>query len=331
MKISIKKIIENMPKDLTNIEKVRYIYLKIGNIFAYQREYLNIVDYRAIRDMYNRIIRIEEIEEGNYENKIVSTCKQTAEVEADTINMLNCKDIKARTVGYVEDDETHVAVVATVDNKDYYLDISPDLYRIQKNMKTVRFARSSAAIDGTKCEKIPDEELEKIDDKLGYREYGMYMDDVFAMIKEEMLDEETWKKYIKEDDLNTERKEDIIFRAKIDFIFKVLKNNSLKKDKLQVVEIDKYYQKLFKTLLTQKEKKNKIKSYHIFIKDKNNIMQESLFYEIEVIDKKLYYLYTDEEKGFIPTNFDELKEMYKNGDLKNANSYYKLGIEEDIK
>ena len=40
MKISINEILENMPKNLTDIEKVRYIYLALGNIFSYDRDYM---------------------------------------------------------------------------------------------------------------------------------------------------------------------------------------------------------------------------------------------------------------------------------------------------
>lgn len=50
MKVSIDKILENMPKNLTDLEKVRYLYLKMGDIFSYNRDFLYIDDYRYVNE-----------------------------------------------------------------------------------------------------------------------------------------------------------------------------------------------------------------------------------------------------------------------------------------
>lgn len=330
MKISINDILSNMPENLSNIEKVRYIYLQIGKIFSYEREYLYTQDFRVANDMYNDVITISMINNRNYQNKIVSTCKQTAEVECDVINSLREKNICAKIVGYDPIEEKHVAVIVTIDDKNYYLDINADLYKIQKGMRTVGFAKSSIAVDRTECDTISSEDLEKIDKKLGYCKYGIYTDDVIDMLRKEMSDEENLKEYIREyieNPYEGEVKEDIIYRFKIDFIFNYLKNNLPEEEKMKSIEISKYYHALFKRLLTEEERKNnKIGEYDIYLKNDKQERKESIIYIIKMRNIKLYYLYKDEERGFVQTNFDTVRQMCENGQIEFLND---LDIEEE--
>lgn len=46
MKVSIKDIIKNMPEVLSEIEKVRYIYIEIAKILSYKRDFLYLLDNR---------------------------------------------------------------------------------------------------------------------------------------------------------------------------------------------------------------------------------------------------------------------------------------------
>ena len=72
MKISIEKIIKEIPENLTPREELRYLYLKLGNIFSYNRDFLNSKDYRQIKRIYNDFITISMIEKGIYQNKIIT-------------------------------------------------------------------------------------------------------------------------------------------------------------------------------------------------------------------------------------------------------------------
>lgn len=170
MKISIEQVIKDKPDNLTPLEELRYFYLQMGTKFSYNRDFLNAKNYQQIRRIYNEFITKSMIERENYQNKISATCKQFAEVTSETINAANRykKRIETRVVGYVEDEENHVEIVATIDGKNYCLSIDKDLYKIQKGMKTKGFATSQIAIDGTQCEMITEEELKSIDEKLGY-------------------------------------------------------------------------------------------------------------------------------------------------------------------
>ena len=146
MKISVKKILGDMPKDLTDIEKVRYIYLSLGNMFSYDRDYMYLGREREILAAYSNNITIDDIEKREYYNKILAVCSQMSLIESETINRLKKANINARIVGYDEEKEGHVAVITDIDGKNYYLDIALDLYRIQKGMKTKGFAKATKVI-----------------------------------------------------------------------------------------------------------------------------------------------------------------------------------------
>lgn len=254
------------------------------------------------------------IERENYQNKISATCKQFAEVTSETINAANRykKRIETRVVGYVEDEENHVEIVATIDGKNYCLSIDKDLYKIQKGMKTVGFATSNIALDNTECEIVPFDEIKKMEEKLNYCKYGMYMDDAIEMIKKEMQDPKNMEELIPEHELRSRRKEDIVYRYKVDFIFKYLKNNLQEDKKLKIYELCKYYNKLFKILLTEKEKEdNTIQEFDIYLKDDIECKRESALYQIQMKDKVLYYLYDDDEGGFIDIDGRDLRDLDK--------------------
>lgn len=325
MKISIEKIIKEIPENLTPREELRYLYLKLGNIFSYNRDFLNSKDYRQIKRIYNDFITISMIEKGIYQNKIIATCKQFAEATSDTINESNQykRRIKARTVGYVEDEESHVEVIATIDGKNYCLSIDKDLYKIQKGMKTKGFATDKKAIDGTECGTMTEEELKKIDEKLGYCKNGIYTDDIIQLLKKEMAEEQNWEQF------NQGKPKESAFQYKIDFIFRYLKNNAAKQDEMNIYEVDKYYKKLYGSLLTEEEKqKNKLRSIDIKTIQDGKLIK-SVLYEIQREKRNLYYIYSQQEKTFIETTKEEILEWIKKGILE-YETESELNFEEEI-
>lgn len=313
MKISIEQIIRDIPDNLTPIEELRYFYLQMGTKFSYNRDFLNAKNYQQIRRIYNEYITKSMIERKDYQNKINATCKQFSEVTSETINEANRykKRIKTRVVGYVEDEENHVEIVATIEGKNYCLSIDKDLYKIQKGMKTKGFATSQRAMDGTQCERITEEELKLIDEKLGYCKKGIYTDDIIQMLRKEMEEETNWEK------LKVGGKpKSSVFQYKIDFIFRYLRNNQTKQDEMNIYEVDKYYKKLYGSLITDEEKQeNKLISVDILLNE-NGKRIKSLIYKIQMRDENLYYIYSDEEKGFKEIGKEDLVEMQENGELE---------------
>ncbi|MCI8411686.1 MAG: hypothetical protein HFJ40_04525 [Clostridia bacterium] len=336
MKISIKTIFEEMPKDLSDLEKVRYIYLELGQIFSYNRYYLTEDNSRYLRDIYNDFLTIDMIENGDYKNKLEVICKQISEILSQTINSIQRErydeTLKAKVVGYRDDEENHVAVLLTIGQKNYYLDLYRDLYKIQKGMRTthftpkqeslenakLRYHRIKQDLEGIKCEVIDQKELEKIDKKLGYSMNGFYMDDAISMLKEQMEKEENWEKYIEEYNKNkTIEKEDVIARWKIDFIFKYIKNNSLEQNEMGIVELNKFYKRLYEKILCEKEKKdNRLVGIEISLKYDEKHSEKSILYEIRRKHENLYYIYDKNKKGFTHINEKNIRKLEENRKLK---------------
>ena len=210
MKVSIKRILEEMPENLEDIEKVRYLYLKLGEILSYNRDYLYVPDFTVEQNMYEDYVTIGTIENKDYENKVKVVCKQMADLLKESVNTLSQKNIriKAKTIGYVLGEANHVATLTTIGEKNYLMDLSRDIYRIQKGLKTKYFGRDKRFWEklferkydniekdlfDIELDEIPQEEIEKMDDKLGYSINGIYMDDVFIKLKEEMDNSENWR------------------------------------------------------------------------------------------------------------------------------------------
>lgn len=303
-------MVQNMPKGWSALEQVRYLYLQLGNVFSYNRDYLHVTDPRILREIYEDFITIPMIENGNYQNKINAVCKQHARILCDTLNSNREKDIKAKTVGYVEGEENHIDVVVTVEGKNYNLNISKDLYKIQKGMKTKGFATKSTALDGTVCEILSEEEIKKMDEKNGYCKYGVYTDDILQLLRKEMEEEQNWEQFYKG------KKKDTVFQYKIDFIFRHLKNNQLEEMEMGIYEVDKYYRKLYSSLLTEEEKQeNKLVSMDIRVNTQGK-NEKSLLYKIKNPNKNLYYIYDKGEKTFVEITPKEILKMQENGILE---------------
>lgn len=310
MKVSIISIIENMPKNLTDIEKVRYLYIEIGKIISYNVEYRHCIDTRFAKDIYDEKITIGSIERKNYQNKIILVCKQASEILNEALNEIN---IKSKCSGLEEGDQYHVDVLVSVNNKKYSLDLIRDAANIQKGLKTMGFATSKKTYNGINCDTITQDNLKIIDKKLGYCKNDMYMDEAILMLKEEMKNVENIKKYILQENpsLNNEKmSKDIILKYKINFIFRFIKNNLNEKDKMELVEIKAFYGRIFKEILLKSERDN-IKIYDFYYKKSNKINYSTVF-ENKLEKENVYYIYDDEQRGFIEITKEKLQEISEN-------------------
>lgn len=329
-------------KGLEDIEKIRKIYLDMGNKFSYDRDYLY-SDWDKSKEIYEGTIMPKVVENTHSNNKIKATCKQMAFSLAEAINNIpkeiTRENIVAKVVGYRPDEERHVGTLVTIGQKKYYMDLYKDLYRIQRGMKTKYFAPSKENLENIKqqyssvkeeiqdieFETIDEEELKQIDRKTVDLKYGLYIDDAIELLKKEMQDEQNLKQYIKNYDKinNKEERSKIILKWKIEFIFRYLKNEVLE-DGIGIVEIDKIYKKIYYSLLTEEEKRSSIlSSIDIHNKDKYGNKTEGILYKIYIKGEELNYIYEDREKGFRSISKEEIEERRKNKSLLYDSSFEK--------
>ena len=140
---------------------------------------------------------IEETIESKNKN-IPTVCKPLCQMAAE---ILRDNGIEADIVSCDTDMFKHTDVLITTKNgKKYIVNYLEDIENIQTGMKTPDFAskayyerrykkfENGLTTDGKSLEGIDfltEEQLNKIDNNLGYKKYNMYMDDVINQIKSE--------------------------------------------------------------------------------------------------------------------------------------------------
>ena len=137
----------------------------------------------------------------NKNNNIPTVCKPLCEMVA---KILRDNGINAETVSCDTDIFKHTDIlITTKSGKKYIINYLEDMENIQTGMRTPDFAskayyerryrkfENGYTTDGKSLDGIAfctDEEVERIDNVLGYRKHNMYMSDVIQQIKREFSD-----------------------------------------------------------------------------------------------------------------------------------------------
>ena len=155
----------NIPDELTPLEKVRWIYIKAGELFSYDYTFL---------DGENRNIRFDMDYVDRFE-----TCIEITEILNLILNNIDSDNISCKTVerrGNIRGDynQEHVAnMVSLSTGEKILIDLTLDLYLIQSGCKTHDFGFNQ--LDGDE-DIISLRECEIMDQKMGLIKYGEYTD-----------------------------------------------------------------------------------------------------------------------------------------------------------
>jgi len=136
----INKIINSIP-NVKPIEKIRYIYIKLGQLFSY--------DYRVAYN--NIIINNKNIDLNNYVERY-QTCIEISTILSKILNTIDGVESKiierkANLRGVNGDNHLANEVTVQIDNntyETYLLDLTLDLYLIQNNCRTIHFGYETA-------------------------------------------------------------------------------------------------------------------------------------------------------------------------------------------
>ena len=163
--IDYDKIIEDMPKELNQIEMVRYIYIQLGKYFSYNKKYITSESDEKKREIFDR--DIEDIEN----DKVV--CTSLSRIYE---RLLKRVGINAKTVLIPGERLGHAFTEIEIDGRKYFTGLVRDLMRIKTGFKTNEFMIDDPDRFGEDSEftALSDEELKKIDDKIGYT-YNWYV------------------------------------------------------------------------------------------------------------------------------------------------------------
>lgn len=168
-----------VPKGLSDLEKIRFIYIKLGQLFSY--------DYYVTEEDAPLFRKVDYSNIGRYQ-----TCYQISEIlgylikeiiptsEVEVIK----RDSNLRGNSYADHVATSVHFLDSKTEIEYnlILDLTLDLYRIQSDMKTKQFGYTTDRY--STYDIISDRECEKMDKKLGFVGISSYYDDVINSVKE---------------------------------------------------------------------------------------------------------------------------------------------------
>lgn len=173
---SINFIMSSLPEDLTDLEKVRYIYINLGKLFSY--------DYRIVAD---ESVAEEPVDYSKNDIGRYKTCYQISEILMILINGLipNCQaKIIERKIPGRSFSKEHVATEVTFsDGLKIILDLTLDLANIQAGLKTKEFGFTTN--ETGEYDIISLSECAKMDKKLGFI-VDKYTDDYIAEFVESL-------------------------------------------------------------------------------------------------------------------------------------------------
>lgn len=165
-KNAIKRIINNMPKSLSDIEKARYMYVNLGKLFTYDENYWY-SNSKISNKIYKKSLSSPiDLNDLHFESKTKDIC---ININKTYNKLLNIYGIKTQEVmSFINDG--HISTMFFIGNKRYFCDLQSDLKFIQLKLKTHNFA-----CDGPNT--LTKDELKRIDTKIGYSNIGEKFED----------------------------------------------------------------------------------------------------------------------------------------------------------
>ena len=189
------EIIEHMPDNLTDMQKVRYVYIEVCKFFSYNPEYVT-GDKDKKEELFDQDIDIHAM----MEDKAICSSLSRA-----VIYLLRELGIECNGVFFNGKRDGHLEVIVGIDGEIYELNPASDLMNVKMGLRTVGFARKMV---GDSMESfwgyshLTQAQIKELDDALGYT-FGLskeYIDKIaergesvedhnFRMYMEEAVDE----------------------------------------------------------------------------------------------------------------------------------------------
>ncbi len=283
----INLILFNIPENVSILEKVRWIYIKLGELFSY--------DYTVVSKPK------EALKELTFEDNYISpyqTCIQISQIMNIILNSLGpeCKSKIVDTQDSVRgiNNSTHKANSVEFSNGEkYLLDLTLDLYLIQSGCQTKHFGFTTP---NGEYDILPLLECEKIDKSFGIIKYGEYTDKKINDMKSRLNSIDY-----------SSMTEDEILNYKLSML------NTLVPKFRGSHEGKMYLNKLFIEVL-----KSRFKEYHLTLQ-RESIDELATIYKF--IDTDSWYLYTP-NLGLFRTSKENIKSMLNSGWISKSNSLF---------
>ena len=306
--INLDNIVETIPKNLTDIEKTRYLYLELCRKFIFDQRFAT-KDPVQMDRIFNKEFDFNNIDD----NKAV--CSMLSKMY---IYLLEKVGIKASAIYLPNNLVGHVSVVMQIEDngkKDYYyVSITDDLMNVKQGYKTKGFCckppkRPYITFEGFSS--LPEANLQQIDCKLGYtynvQEKYIYLNDAVEILSKEMRDINIMRQHIKNrENIKGFIPDSDILKYKIEFIVNYI--NSFCKN-LSGIEKKDFLFELVKSCLTEDE-------YKIFGKyncnDNNKRILTILKVKGQIKEDDIFYLIQD-TGNILKIDQSKVQKLFENG------------------
>ena len=312
----IDRIISNMPKNLSDIEKAYYIYIELGKILKENAKFV-LGDINIKKNHYNDKIDLD----------YSGICKSISQLYA---NVLGNKHIGIKATSVIAQPGSsfsHVDTILTIDGKNYICNLISDLSNIKtsKRINSFCYDMNHNVIQEDYLKRLENhfgkidflsrDYLENLDRKLEYSycdksnsKRSLYTNDIVNMLQSELNDPKTFKEFILN---NKEVPKEEVLKYKLDYIFKNINKFTHYNDKLDYLENIKYLLYVAKKIITRDE--NPMERIQSYIVTQNNdfenlisILKINTFDKTHPNNKSFYYLYSKELQTFIEKTPEEM-------------------------
>lgn len=293
------KLLENVNDNWSIKEKARYLYESICKNISYDERFAYGSDKELLYAIYNREINIEDDEDTRL---ICRTSNLAYHQLLDRIGIkskLIYKKSNVKRLIEIQD----VSLIFWDENQDkYYTNIAADIENCRFGLQTNFFGTKSLYQEAQDANEISLEELKKIDIKIGYIK-SEYSNIAFKLLKDEVKNTSHFKKFLKSQGIdadNLSRNE--ILENKLQVINRLIK---FRDETAGADEKKNFYKKLFFSSTLDKFESKKFNTYE-YVKENNDSIEILSVIELDLSEKPIYYLYSDEKQTYIQISSEDI-------------------------
>ena len=336
----IDNIINNMPQNLSQIEKAYYIYLELGKIVSESPQFV-FTNREGKERHYNDVI----------DSEYYGICKSISELYVSILRDKRIGISADLVKKYPESPITHIDTILKIDGKNYITNLISDLSRIKtsRRVNSFCFDLSRPVNDPIlkeendsylkrlelyygKIDSLTRRDIEKLDKKLGYSffipkiskedERGFYTEDTIELLRKDMNNPESFKEYVLH---NRDVPKEELLKYKLDYIFENINKLTDYKGTMNYLENIRYYLYVAKNILSPEEG-SRIQAY--VATTGNDLSRIISILKVKPLkesdDKKnnIYYLYSAKDKKYVGKTPEEMKQFI---DSIDKNSFHIIG------
>lgn len=264
----IQNVINNMPQNLSKMEKAYYIYLELGKFLSESPTFV-------FSDIAGKKIHYNDMIDDEYYGICKSFSELYVSILADERIGISADSVKRYSQSLIP----HIDTILKIDEKYYISNLISDLSRIKTSRRVNSFCFDLERPVGDvieeqdnsyylarlkkhygKIDSLSRKDIEQLDKKIGYsffvpqvsnpNERGLYTEDIIELLRKDMNNPELFKEYVLH---GKDIPEDEILKYKLDYIFDMAPKLIDSRNQINYLENIRYYFYIASNLLSREE------------------------------------------------------------------------------